>query len=93
LLGEIEIREGSRAAEDALWTAVLGNAPRAVLERLEDVQNALHIGALIFAITEKQLDGDDPSTGFLAGILTYRLPQLRGDAEPFAPECMSKGDA
>lgn len=87
--GQIEIPEGSKQAEEAFWNAVLSDAPKAVLENLEVVQNALHIGALVFAIKEKHLEGPAPSTDFLAGILTYRIPQLRGNADPFAPEYMS----
>lgn len=74
--GEIEIPEGSREAEQALWDAVISKAPPVVLDNLEIVQDALHIGALIFAFQEKHLEGPNPGVGFLAGVLTYRLPQL-----------------
>jgi hypothetical protein len=84
-LGCIEIPDGSETAETAFWDAVLDKAPKAVLENLEDVQNALHTGALMFAITEGHLTG---SIKFLAGVLTYGMPQLRGDNNPFAKEHM-----
>jgi hypothetical protein len=87
--GQIELPEGSKQAEQAFWNAVLIDAPEAVLQNLEAVQDALHIGALIFAIKEKHLEGPAPSSSFLAGILTYRLPPLRGNADPFAAEYMS----
>lgn len=89
-LGCIEIPDGSKEAEEAFWDTVLDGAPKAVLENLEDVQNALHIGALMFAITEDHLTGPNPSTDFLAGVLTYRLPRLRGNSDPFAKEHMPK---
>nr|POE77843.1 hypothetical protein CFP56_09486 [Quercus suber] len=85
--GAIDIPRGSREAEDAFWIAVLSKAPSVVLENLEDVQTALHIGALLFAFS----DNTPPSprmVGFLAAVLTYRLPQLRGDADPFGSEYM-----
>ena len=89
---QLRIPEGSEEAEKALWDAVLEKAPRAVLERLEDVQMALTIGALIFAFVE--VDGrilrlDETPKSFLTGILSYRLPQLRGDEGPFAAEYVS----
>jgi hypothetical protein len=87
--GQIEIPEGSKQAEEAFWNAVLIDAPEAILQNMEAVQNALHIGALIFAIKEKHLEGPAPLTSFLAGILTYRIPQLRGNADPFAADYMS----
>lgn len=88
--GELVIPRGSREAETAFWDAVLSIAPAIVLENLEDVQNALHVGALVFAIKEKHLEGPNPSIDFLGGVLTYRLPQLRGDGESFAKEYISR---
>ena len=89
-LGCIEIPDGSKEAEEAFWDAVLAEAPKVVLDNLEDVQNALHTGALMFAIVEHDWSDPDPSTNFLAGVLTYRMPQLRGNGDPFAKEHMPK---
>nr|POF07535.1 hypothetical protein CFP56_77619 [Quercus suber] len=85
--GEVDIPHGSKKAEESFWNAVLDKAPRVVLDNLEDVQTALHIGSLLFAFAEKHMT-NTRSVGFLAAVLTYRLPQLRGDADPFAPEYM-----
>lgn len=79
---QLRIPEGSADAEKVFWDAVLERAPRAVLDRLEDVQMALTIGALIFAFVE--VDGrilrlDETPKSFLMGVLSYRLPQLRGE--------------
>jgi hypothetical protein len=89
-LGCVDIPDGSKETEKAFWDAVLKEALKVVLENLEDVQNALHIGALMFAIVEHDWSGPDPETNFLAGVLTYRMPQLRGDSDPFAEEHMPK---
>lgn len=88
--GEIEIPPSSKEAEAAFWDSVLSDAPAIVLGNLEDVQTALHAGSLIFAFTEKHLEDPGPHSAFLAALLTYRLPQLRGDAGPFEPEHVSQ---
>jgi hypothetical protein len=85
--GCIEIPSSSMVAEKAFWNAILNDDPEAVLENLEDVQDALHTGALMFAIAEGHVNG---CTDFLAGILTYRMPQIRGDSDPFAEQHMPK---
>lgn len=87
--GKIEIPPGSAGAEKAFWNAVLADAPKVVTENLDDVQTALHIGALIFAFLEKHLDPNEAPSDFLMGILSYRLPQLRGDEGPFATKYLS----
>lgn len=87
--GKIEIPPGSVDADKAFWTAVLAHAPKVVTENLQDVQTALHIGALIFAFLEKHLDPNEAPSNFLMGILSHRLPMLRGSEAPFAPEYLS----
>ncbi|KAB8356554.1 hypothetical protein FH972_024136 [Carpinus fangiana] len=92
---------GADKAEAAFWAAIWKEMPaaarRSIDRNLESFAAAMNIGSLLFACldasdTAQPLVFQEPSAarlGFLEAVLTYRPPQTRGEAAPFAETFIS----